>query len=542
MHLHPRRNSVRSAAALALVGCLAIPSSFLGGPAATADPLTTNTVTTNTALYAHAAQAGDALSAAGPATVYGSLRGQALASPIVGMRASADGGGYWLVAADGTVYGYGDAKNLGSLAGTHLNAPIVGIASTPDGGGYWLVSSDGGIFAFGDAQFHGSTGALHLNAPIVGMAATSTGGGYWLVASDGGIFAFGDAQFHGSTGALHLDAPIVGIASTPDAGGYWLVASDGGIFAFGNASFHGSAGGQAHSAPITGIAATADGAGYWLVDARGDIYSYGDAFAGSAQSQSSSVVGIASGPAATGFWTVAANGGVTAGAPGSVAASAASGAPATLSATPATLMGVTTEHTFLVPGANGAAPARWNPCQPITYAVNVSDAPAGWQADLDAALGQVATATGISFTYEGTTTAVPSVNTPPTGDDAVIGWVTSAQAPKLVDGPDGVVGYGGGYYINSAQGPLEFVGGYVAINGAAVGSGANQVRPGGGVGLTDVQLLLHELGHMMGLNHVTNPYEVMYPDINPQSQGQYEAGDLGGLAQLGTGAGGCLTP
>ena len=36
--------------------------------------------------------------------------------------------------------------------------------------GYWLVASDGGIFSFGDAKFYGSMGAKHLNAGIVGMA------------------------------------------------------------------------------------------------------------------------------------------------------------------------------------------------------------------------------------------------------------------------------------------------------------------------------------------------------------------------------------
>ncbi|MGH9080006.1 MAG: hypothetical protein ACRDYE_08060, partial [Acidimicrobiales bacterium] len=80
------------------------------------------------------------------------------------------------------------------------------------GGGYWLVASDGGIFAFGDARFFGSTGNLALNRPVVGMAATPDGGGYWLVASDGGIFAFGDAPFEGSTGGLALRRPVVGVA------------------------------------------------------------------------------------------------------------------------------------------------------------------------------------------------------------------------------------------------------------------------------------------------------------------------------------------
>jgi hypothetical protein len=58
------------------------------------------------------------------------------------------------------------------MGSTPLNQPIVGMAATPDGKGYWLVASDGGIFSFGDASFYGSMGGTHLNQPIVGMAAS----------------------------------------------------------------------------------------------------------------------------------------------------------------------------------------------------------------------------------------------------------------------------------------------------------------------------------------------------------------------------------
>ncbi|HZT96846.1 MAG TPA: hypothetical protein VFB34_08420 [Chloroflexota bacterium] len=84
----------------------------------------------------------------------------------------------------------GDAHFFGSAGAIHLAKPIVGMAATPDGGGYWLVASDGGIFNYGDARFFGSAGSLPLAKPIVGMAATPDGGGYWLVASDGGIFNY----------------------------------------------------------------------------------------------------------------------------------------------------------------------------------------------------------------------------------------------------------------------------------------------------------------------------------------------------------------
>ena len=44
------------------------------------------------------------------------------------------------------------------------------MAATPDGKGYWLVAADGGVFAYGDATFYGSTGGTRLNRPVIGMA------------------------------------------------------------------------------------------------------------------------------------------------------------------------------------------------------------------------------------------------------------------------------------------------------------------------------------------------------------------------------------
>jgi hypothetical protein len=211
----------------------------------------------------------------GDAGFYGSAGGLRLSAPVVGTTDTASDRGYWLVASDGGVFSYGDAAFHGSMGGRHLDRPIVGMAATPDGGGYWLVASDGGIFAYGDAAFHGSMGGRHLDRPIVGMAATPDGGGYWLVASDGGIFAYGDAAFQGSMGGRHLDAPIVGMASSP-GGGYWLVASDGGIFAYG-ATFYGSTGGVALARPVVGIRELPGGGGYWLVAADGGVFPFGNA-------------------------------------------------------------------------------------------------------------------------------------------------------------------------------------------------------------------------------------------------------------------------
>jgi hypothetical protein len=189
----------------------------------------------------------------GGATFDGSMGGEPLSSPVVGMVTDPVGG-YWLVAANGGVFAFGGAGNDGSMAGRALNSRIVGMAATPDGGGYWLVAADGGVFAFGNATYSGSMGGKPLNSPIVGMAADPKGG-YWLVAADGGLFSFGDAPFMGSMGGKSLNAPVVGMASTPNGNGYWLVASDGGVFSFGQASFMGSMGGRPLDAPVLSISA-----------------------------------------------------------------------------------------------------------------------------------------------------------------------------------------------------------------------------------------------------------------------------------------------
>ncbi|MEM9712445.1 MAG: S8 family serine peptidase [Actinomycetota bacterium] len=198
-----------------------------------------------------------------------------LAKPVVAAAASDDG--YWMVAADGGIFAFGDAQFFGSMGGTPLNQPINGMAATSTKQGYWMVASDGGIFAFGDARFFGSMGGTPLNQPINGMAATASGNGYWLVASDGGIFAFGDARFFGSTGGIDLVSPIVGMAATTTGQGYWLVAADGGVFTFGDATFHGSAASLGLDEPVEGIVASPSDDGYLIVTVSGELHAFGDA-------------------------------------------------------------------------------------------------------------------------------------------------------------------------------------------------------------------------------------------------------------------------
>jgi len=254
--------------------------------------------------------ANGSVSALAGATNYGSAHTSA---PIVGGASVPGGGGYWLVASDGTVYTFGDAKSYGDtytdgltgFSGSKpLNAPIVGMAVTPNGGGYWLVAADGGVFNFGNAPFLGSTytygitgltGSKPLNTPITAIVSTPTGDGYWLIAKDGGVFDFGNAPFLGSTytygltgltGKRPLDAPVIGAIATPSGQGYYMVAADGGVFDFGDAHFEGSAydlgytglgGKNPLPAPVSSLMVNPNGSGYYALCKNGTILAIGGA-------------------------------------------------------------------------------------------------------------------------------------------------------------------------------------------------------------------------------------------------------------------------
>ena len=85
--------------------------------------------------------------------------------PVVGIAGTKTG--YRTVARDGSIAAC-RASTLGSMAAKSLAQPVVGMTATPTGKGYWLVASDGGIFSFGDARYYGS--AVRTGARVVGIA------------------------------------------------------------------------------------------------------------------------------------------------------------------------------------------------------------------------------------------------------------------------------------------------------------------------------------------------------------------------------------
>ena len=224
----------------------------------------------------------------GQANFYGSTGSLKLQRPVVGIVSTADHGGYWLDASDGGVFSYGDTAFFGSIPGLglhpagsgvakSLNAPIVGMVPSYDDHGYFMVASDGGVFTFGDAKFSGSCpGIGGCAGSAVSVLPDSTGNGYWLVTNLGAIYAFGDAPYFGAPG--NNGAPVTAAVRTSDGGGYWVLAADGTVSNYGDAAALGAQGHSFYSDdPATAIFSAFDNQGASVAYSDGGIQHYGDA-------------------------------------------------------------------------------------------------------------------------------------------------------------------------------------------------------------------------------------------------------------------------
>ena len=180
-------------------------------------------------------------------------------------------------------------------------------------------------------------------------------------------------------------------------------------------------------------------------------------------------------------------------------------------------------------------PARWDPCTPLHYVVQTQWMPAGGRDDLAAALGRLSKASGLRFVDDGDTDELPSQQRSAYQPSRygkrwaplLVAWVPPLQTDLGLG--DGVAGVTVAVAIPGPKGG-SIVTGQVALD-------ADHRLPAGfGPGATEGEVLLHELAHAVGLGHVLDPTQVMYPQTT-NSESQYGAGDRAGLAALGRPAG-----
>lgn len=182
---------------------------------------------------------------------------------------------------------------------------------------------------------------------------------------------------------------------------------------------------------------------------------------------------------------------------------------------------------------------RWDPCSPIELVVAPEGAPAGFHADLEEAARRVAEATGLELRVSGTTDEQPDADRSPYQPQrygerwapVLVAWTSPDDPSVPLRDIDRAVA------TPVAVGPAgdrTYVTGQLVFNRDRTDLAAGFDDRATSWGAT----ILHELGHLVGLDHTDEADELMavHPGRGPVAFGR---GDRDGLEAVGA-DGGCL--
>jgi hypothetical protein len=193
-------------------------------------------------------------------------------------------------------------------------------------------------------------------------------------------------------------------------------------------------------------------------------------------------------------------------------------------------------YQFESPGADGG-PVTYDPCRAIHYVVREKNAPRDGDAIVQQAIAAVSAATGLEFVADGPTDEGPNSKREAFQPQrygqrwapVLITWSDSREAPILAGS---VLGYGGSSALTLTSGGSSeegYVTGSVTLDAPDLRRTEARAGPAAVRGVVE-----HELGHVVGLGHVEDRTQLMYPETK-LTVSQYQAGDRRGLAILGNG-------
>lgn len=180
-------------------------------------------------------------------------------------------------------------------------------------------------------------------------------------------------------------------------------------------------------------------------------------------------------------------------------------------------------------------PVGYNPCRELHYRIHLGNGPLNGVLLVQQGIEKLRAATGLTFVYDGPTDTIPTTGTAYRPDSPIwVGWARADETDLwAANGGDNIAGLGGSSMVTGLDGKRVYTTGYALMRPD------NSLPPMFSQGENEGAVLLHELGHVVGLDHVADEREIMHGGVTPFSGDGYGPGDLNGLWLLGASRG-CL--
>ena len=187
-------------------------------------------------------------------------------------------------------------------------------------------------------------------------------------------------------------------------------------------------------------------------------------------------------------------------------------------------------------------PVRWNPCSAIHWRSNTARGPAGGLDVLKGSVARIAALTGTSWVYDGASATNPTSGYLPTTPQnsnrpVLLGWTDGASSDLLAGKPAQVLGMTRTVWFGTNDGQGHQL---AATRGAVIALDRTNRLPLRGPTSWSATSL-HELGHVMGLDHPYDPRELMAATL-PAAVSDMQMGDRTGLTRVGRAAGCVIVP